>query len=71
MRNVRTRTTMSHAFEAALQPYLTVASNAASELTSVVVQKMTVGFREEPGWTARTSVSTQKTPKRRQKRTAR
>lgn len=71
MRNVRTRTTMSHAFEAALQPYSIVPASLVAPLVRTVAEKMTVGFREEPGWTARTSVSTQKTPKRRPKRNAR
>lgn len=48
---IRSRTSMSYAFEAALQPYLHVASDAASELAVMVAGAVVNGYRTRPAWT--------------------
>lgn len=61
---IRSRTTMSYAFEGALQRYLTTPTSDLPPLVVSVAQAIRNGFRTRPSWT----VSKRENPKDRKGR---
>ena len=70
MRNIRTRTSMSYAFEGALAPYMTAPAETVPSLVRTVAEKMAQGFRDIPAWTAVTRMGAAKAAERKNDRRA-
>lgn len=62
---IRSRTTMSYAFEGALQPYLGLSVDMVPPLAREVVSALRNGYRTRPTWTV--SKRTEPVAKRRRK----